>query len=96
MPTAPGPMHSLDWIAADSDSSRGTILNRMKAYDDAVAKGEMPPKGSLRSIRWGGKYLIADSWYRQSLGIDDAPVPCEPRRKGKPRGKPFPKLVPVE
>jgi hypothetical protein len=42
-------MFTLDEVAALGRVSRATVRNRMRLYSDAVANGETPPPGALRS-----------------------------------------------
>jgi hypothetical protein len=86
--TAPQ-MRTIDEVATLARVSRGTIRNRMQLYDDAIARGAVPPAGALRSVRWFGKILIADQWLRESLGIDPPTEPAPPRKKLAARGRPF-------
>lgn len=84
-------MRTVEEVIGLTRVSRGTITNRLKAWESAVSRGETPPPGALRSVRWCGKRLIADMWLLESLGIDaqgDRQTP-PPVRKYKPRGRPF-------
>jgi hypothetical protein len=71
-------MRTIKDCATIARSSRATIVNRMRAWDDVAAKGETPPQGALRSVRWCGKRLVADERLRESLGLDAPPVPAPP------------------
>jgi len=63
--------HTVEDVMEITRSSRPGIYARLHSYDDAIARGERPPEGSLRSVKWRSKRLIAYSWLRASLGMSE-------------------------
>ena len=63
--------HTVEDVMAITRSSRPGVYDRFHAYDNARARGEPPPQGSLRSIKWRSKRLVEDQWLRASLGLSE-------------------------
>lgn len=68
-------MMTVDEACTSLRVCRATVVNAINDHDRAIAAGETPPPGSLKSFKWRSRRLIPFNEVLRSLASGDPAAP---------------------